>query len=130
MRRVAALCLPDWSIDRLRRTGAIPAPPPERGAADMSALAAAVADERANECSVPNTPGWRHGARWARGCADAVEAEIARLPAQQRPPMRDQGGRGNRHEDQQGDQPAAERQEDRGEAGVVGPAGRHHVRGE
>jgi protein ImuB len=93
MRRVAALCLPDWSIDRLRRAGAIAAPP-ERGiAADGDALAEAVAAERANECSVPNTPGWRPGARWARGCADAVEAQIAALPLHQRPPMRELGRR-------------------------------------
>ena len=42
---------------------------------------------------MPDTPGWRPGARWARGCADAVEAEIARLPAHQRPPMRELGRR-------------------------------------
>lgn len=93
MRRVAALCLPDWSIDRLRRAGAIAAPPERGVAADGDALADAVAAERANECSVPNTPGWRPGARWARGCTDTVEAEIAALPLHQRPPMRELGRR-------------------------------------
>lgn len=42
---------------------------------------------------MPNAPGWRPGARWARGCADAVEAQIAALPHHQRPPMRELGRR-------------------------------------
>lgn len=60
----------------------------------MGALAAAVADERAGECSVPNTPGWRPGARWARSeSRAAVQTEIDALPAHQRPPMRELGRR-------------------------------------
>ncbi|MEZ0496031.1 DUF6504 family protein [Sphingomonas sp. IW22] len=90
MRRVAALCLPDWSIDRLRRAGAIAARPERADAPSTDALAAMVADEQANECSVPNTPGWRPGARWARAELDAA---IQALPLHQRPPMRELGRR-------------------------------------
>ena len=50
--------------------------------------------------------------------------------APQRLAMPQQGRRGQRQQDQEGDQPAAEGQENGGEGGVVGPAGGHHVGGE
>jgi len=88
MKRVAALYLPDWSIDRLRRVERPHAPQPERVAADAVSLAPLVAAERANECSVPRGGGWRPGARWARA---EVQAQIDALPVHQRPPTRDLG---------------------------------------
>ncbi|WP_066545535.1 MULTISPECIES: DUF6504 family protein [unclassified Sphingomonas] len=90
MKRVAALYLPDWSIDRLRRAGRIAAPPPEPVAADPAPLGEIAHRERATQCSVPNTPGWRPGARWARA---EMAAQIERLPAHQRPPLRELGRR-------------------------------------
>ncbi len=56
------------------------------------------AGERATQCSVPNTPGWRPGARWARSEGDgalgsraSVETAVAALPAHRRPPQRELG---------------------------------------
>ena len=89
MKRVAALYLPDWSIDRLRRVERPHAPPPERvAAAAFDALGRAAEAERANACSVPREGGWRPGARWARS---EVETAIERLPTHQRPPQRELG---------------------------------------
>ncbi|WP_375404002.1 DNA polymerase Y family protein [uncultured Sphingomonas sp.] len=128
MKRVASLYLPEWPIDRLRRAGRIPQPQPEpkaqakagrradHGASDDAAdlLGRAAAAERAQACSVPNTPegrpgalwsqddraasarhqggnpGWRPGAKWARR---EIETQIAQLPLHQRPPMRELGRR-------------------------------------
>lgn len=101
MKRVASLYLPNWSIDRIRRTGRPHAAPPEPRAASSAALeglgamGAEAAAERENACSAPRGGGWRPGARWAklgRGNAD-VEAAIAALPQHQRPPMRELGRR-------------------------------------
>jgi protein ImuB len=67
-----------------------------RGASAVNAapLAEAAAAERAVTCSVPRGGGWRPGARWAKDDARAqVEAQIAALPAHQRPPLRDIGRR-------------------------------------
>jgi protein ImuB len=103
MKRVASLYLPDWSIDRLRRTERSSAPPAEAdGRAAFHALGAEAATERAQHCSVPNEGGWRPGARWAKsdpsgggsGLADSraeVEAAIDALPQHRRPPQRELG---------------------------------------
>jgi protein ImuB len=99
MKRVAALWLPNWSIDRILRAEPTLAPP-ERGrsiaAPDLSGLAAAAQAEQVLQCDAPRNTGWRPGARWARTDAAAqkgqsrrdVEMQIAALPAHQRPPMR------------------------------------------
>ncbi|MFC7536745.1 DUF6504 family protein [Sphingomonas sp. GCM10030256] len=103
MRRVASLYLPDWSIDRLRRTERRSAPSAEAdGRAAFDALGAEAAAERANHCSVPREGGWRPGARWAQqrqpdpgsSLADSreeVEAAIEGLPQHRRPPQRELG---------------------------------------
>ncbi|MGI4731486.1 MAG: DUF6504 family protein [Janthinobacterium lividum] len=102
MTRVASLYLPYWSIDRMRRAERTHAPRPEAdrhragagaGAAsldpiDFDELGRIAADERAGQCSVPDTPGWRPGARWARG---EVQARIASLPTHRQPPPRELG---------------------------------------
>ena len=94
------------------------APPPE--AVDLLAIkAAADAEQGGKACDSPKNTGWRPGARWARddaevvsrplagvddltGGADAcwagetradVERRVARMPAHQRPPMREMGRR-------------------------------------
>uniref|UniRef100_UPI0031F47257 Y-family DNA polymerase n=1 Tax=Sphingomonas populi TaxID=2484750 RepID=UPI0031F47257 len=72
-----------------------------RGAATLAEAAAA---EQAVACSVPRGGGWRPGAKWAReetsarmsGHVDGkanVAAQIAALPAHQRPPLRELGRR-------------------------------------
>ena len=94
MQRVAALYLPQWPIERLPQVEPTRAPPEPQRAIDMQAITDEVTAERANECSVPNTPGWRPGARWARSDARAEQAAaIDRLPAHHRPPMRELGRR-------------------------------------
>ena len=53
-------------------------------------------DDNPGACSVPRGGGWRPGARWARGegqTGEAVEQQIANLPAHARPPMRELGRR-------------------------------------
>ena len=53
-------------------------------------------DDNPGACSVPRPGGWRPGARWARGegqGGQAVEQQIAALPAHARPPMRELGRR-------------------------------------
>nr|WP_294170810.1 DUF6504 family protein [uncultured Sphingomonas sp.] len=103
MKRVASLYLPDWSIDRLRRTERRFAPSAEADSrAVFDALGAEAAAERAQHCSVPKEGGWRPGARWAKsdpsgggsGLADSreeVEAAIEALPQHRRPPQRELG---------------------------------------
>ncbi|MBO9714710.1 DNA polymerase Y family protein [Sphingomonas sp.] len=61
MKRVAALCLPHWPIERLRRAGPIAAPPE---AATPSASLARLARQ-------PGEGHWRPGARWAQGESDS-----------------------------------------------------------
>ena len=90
MKRVAALWLPDWPIDRLVRAGQIAPPEAQSVAADAAALDPAIAAERRNACSVPRGAGFRPGARWARA---EVQAEIDALPPHQRPPARELGRR-------------------------------------
>jgi protein ImuB len=97
MKRVAALFLPGWPIDRLRQAERTAAPP-ERGLLsvdpiDPAPLAAQVAAERANACSVPRGGGWRPGARWAAPDREGVADSIAALPTHQRPPVRELGRR-------------------------------------
>jgi len=87
MKRVASLYLPDWPIDRLRQAERTAAPP-ETIPASIASLGRIAAEEQRLQCSVPRGGGWRPGARWAR--AD-IEAEIAKLPTHQRPPMRELG---------------------------------------
>ncbi len=133
MKRVVSLYLPEWPLDRLRRAGRVPQPQPQpepkaqakagrraSGASDDAAdsLGRVASTERAQSCSVPDTPegrpgalwaseqehaarrsirhqgtndGWRPGAKWAKR---EVEAEIAQLPLHRRPPMRELGRRG------------------------------------
>lgn len=94
MARVASLYLPLLAIERLRRA-ARPAAPPERPWSLETVLPPAVEDDP-GACSVPRGGGWRPGARWAQGDALGRETEaehIARLPAHQRPPMRELGRR-------------------------------------
>jgi protein ImuB len=104
MKRVAALYLPDWSIERVKRrnvpleagaseqsstapvrseANAAPRPAGARSASDGSA---GFARGRGDES--PHTGGWRPGARWAK--AD-VQTAIATLPSHQRPPVRELG---------------------------------------
>ncbi|MBB5711685.1 Y-family DNA polymerase [Sphingomonas xinjiangensis] len=87
MPRVAAIFLPSWAIDRLRRAERR-APPEARAPAGLDAISAAMAAEHAKGCSVPRGGGWRPGARWAR---DKRQAHIDALPEHQRPPIRDLG---------------------------------------
>ncbi|WP_010545776.1 Y-family DNA polymerase, partial [Sphingomonas elodea] len=98
MQRVAALFLPHWSLDRVRRAERR-APPPERAhplspdspSDDAFAPIQALAEtEQEAACSVQRGGGWRPGARWARAARDAA---IAALPPHQRPPMRELGRR-------------------------------------
>jgi nucleotidyltransferase/DNA polymerase involved in DNA repair len=88
MKRVAALFLPDWPIDRLRQAERTAAPPETRAASAFDALGRVAEAERANQCSVPKEGGWRPGARWARA---EVAASIDRMPGHQRPPQRELG---------------------------------------
>ncbi|UZK65485.1 DUF6504 family protein [Sphingomonas sp. M1-B02] len=69
MHRVAALYLPMWPLDRLRRADA--RTPPEAAPLSLEPLQAAAAAEQENACSAPRGGGWRPGARWARGDAPA-----------------------------------------------------------
>lgn len=100
MKRVAALWLPTWSIDRIVRAEPTLAPP-ERvtstfDASDVGELIAAAQAEQVLQCDAPRNTGWRPGARWARNDVGApkggsrrdVEMQIAALPQHQRPPMR------------------------------------------
>lgn len=122
MKRVASLYLPDWSIDLVRRAErTLAPPPPERARLDLLPLKRAGDTEQGGKaCDSPKNTGWRPGARWARtDDADAVarplagvdEAtggagacwagetradvarRVARIPAHQRPPMREMGRR-------------------------------------
>ena len=82
MRRVASLYLPFLPTDRIRWIGAASPKQPEPAEAppplDFSGLP--TSGNPLKDCSCPRGGGWRPGARWAK-----VEAEIARLPAHQRP---------------------------------------------
>ncbi|WP_404337717.1 DUF6504 family protein [Sphingomonas sp. MMS12-HWE2-04] len=94
MPRVASLYLPQLPIERLRRLER-PAAPPERAWSPAPLLAPPI-DDDPGACSVPRGGGWRPGARWAQGVAlgrEADAAQIAQLPAHQRPPMRELGRR-------------------------------------
>ncbi|WP_404333849.1 Y-family DNA polymerase [Sphingomonas sp. MMS12-HWE2-04] len=96
MARVASLYLPQLAIERLRQAERSAAPP-ERPWSSAPILPPAV-DDDPGACSVPRGGGWRPGARWAQGGAlgrdkDAEAAQIGRLPAHQRPPMRELGRR-------------------------------------
>lgn len=98
MPRVASLYLPQLGIERLRRLER-PAAPPERPWSTAPLLAPAI-DDDPGACSVPRGGGWRPGARWARDARlgrdeteETDEARISRLPAHQRPPMRELGRR-------------------------------------
>ncbi len=85
MKRVVALWLPHWPIERLLRAepGLRAAQRPDAGApAGLGELTGKAADERAVECSVPRGGGWRPGARWAK---QDLDARIAALPAHRRP---------------------------------------------
>lgn len=66
MKRVAALYLPYWPIDRLRRAERTAAPP-ERAAPPRPAIAAA-----------PRNGGWRPGARWARDDSNSSSPSLSR----------------------------------------------------
>ncbi|QDX27593.1 DNA polymerase Y family protein [Sphingomonas suaedae] len=94
MKRVAALFLPDWPIERLRqaeRTRVQAAPPPDPApGTQLEALRDAATAEQKHGCSVPRGGGWRPGARWAR---EERAREIAALPAHQRPSKRELGRR-------------------------------------
>jgi protein ImuB len=87
MQRVAALYLPQWPIERLRRAERRAQPEPGLPA-DLTPLRTAAAKEQENACSVPRGGGWRPGARWAR---EEQARQIAALPAHQRPSMRQLG---------------------------------------
>ncbi|RYD95126.1 MAG: DNA polymerase Y family protein, partial [Sphingomonadales bacterium] len=89
MQRVAALFLPNWPIDRLRRAERRAGPPePPRTPASLEPLREAAAQEQEHACSVPRGGGWRPGARWAR---EEQARQIAALPAHQRPSIRQLG---------------------------------------
>lgn len=87
MKRVAALWLPNWSIDRILHLEPMLALPREDAIAepDMSDLRAAAQAEKTLQCDAPKNSGWRPGARWAR---EQVVQQAAKLPHHQRPPMR------------------------------------------
>ncbi|WP_443971112.1 DUF6504 family protein [Sphingobium sp. CR28] len=87
MRRVAALWLPNWSIDRILHAEPVLALRPEQAAAepDLSDLRAAAQAEKVLQCDAPRNSGWRPGARWAR---EDVKKQVAKLPHHQKPPMR------------------------------------------
>ena len=93
MKRVAALYLPYWPIDRLRRAERTAAPP-ERAAipASLEAMREAAAAEQLHACSVPRGGGWRPGARWARG-AETPHERIAALPDSRQPARHEVGRR-------------------------------------
>ncbi|MBX3594904.1 DUF6504 family protein [Sphingomonas sp.] len=100
MKRVAALYLPDWPIERLRQAEPPAAPPDPGEPAGIDALRTGAIAEQGIACSVPRGGGWRPGARWARqdhGAAPPArierERQIAALPAHQRPPTRELGRR-------------------------------------
>ncbi|MCA1200233.1 DNA polymerase Y family protein [Sphingomonas sp. R647] len=92
MKRVAALYLPDWPIERLRQAErtAQSSPPEATPGAQLDALRTAAAAEQEQACSVPRGGGWRPGARWAR---EERARQIAELPAHQRPSPRELGRR-------------------------------------
>ena len=96
MKRVAALYLPDWPIERLRQAEWTGAPLPPEAApgialdAALGTLSDAATQEQVEGCSVPRGGGWRPGARWAR---EERARQIAALPAHQRPSNRELGRR-------------------------------------
>lgn len=92
MIRVASLFLPQLPIERLRAEER-PRRPPEPAQQAAAALAPPI-DDNPGACSVPRGGGWRPGARWARDgaiVAKPSQADIDRLPAHQRPTMREMG---------------------------------------
>jgi protein ImuB len=94
MNRVASLFLPQLPIERLR-AGEQSRRPLEPARPSAAALGAPI-DDNPGACSVPRGGGWRPGARWARDGAIVTrpsQTEIDRLPAHQRPTMREMGRR-------------------------------------
>lgn len=94
MNRVASLFLPQLPIERLRAEERSQRPP-ESARPSAAALAPPI-DDNPGACSVPRGGGWRPGARWARDgaiVAKPSQTEIDRLPAHQRPTMREMGRR-------------------------------------
>ncbi|MFC3213137.1 Y-family DNA polymerase [Novosphingobium panipatense] len=94
MPRVASLFLPQLPIERLRRKER-PATPLEGSAPARPRLADPI-DDDPGACSVPRGGGWRPGARWARDDASGrrpSQSDLDRLPAHQRPTMREMGRR-------------------------------------
>ena len=92
MNRVASLFLPQLPIERLRAEERSRRPP-EPAQLTAAALAPPI-DDNPGACSVPRGGGWRPGARWARDGAIVAKpshADIDRLPAHQRPTMREMG---------------------------------------
>ncbi|RYY26298.1 MAG: DNA polymerase Y family protein [Sphingomonadales bacterium] len=90
MQRVAALFLPNWPIDRLRRAERRAGPPePPRLPASLDPLRKAAVEEQEHACSVPRGGGWRPGARWAR---EDTLGKVA-LPPTVRKPARHEIGR-------------------------------------
>jgi protein ImuB len=87
MKRVAALWLPNWSIDRILRAEPALAPWPEQAMAepDLTDLRTVARAEKVLQCDAPRNSGWRPGARWAR---EEIARQVAELPRHQRPSMR------------------------------------------
>ncbi|HTG38783.1 DUF6504 family protein [Sphingomonas sp.] len=87
MKRVAALWLPNWSIDRIQRAEPTLAPQPEQVVAepDLAELRSAAQTEKTLQCDAPRNSGWRPGTRWAR---EEAARQVAKLPHHQKPPMR------------------------------------------
>ncbi|MET0309358.1 MAG: DNA polymerase Y family protein [Sphingomonas sp.] len=83
MRRVAALYLPQWPIERLRRAERTAGPPEARTSASLDALRERAMAEAGHAGSVPRGGGWRPGARWAR---EDQLGHVAPLPAVPSPP--------------------------------------------
>lgn len=91
MKRVASLFLPQLAIERLRRLERPGASRPEPRVRFEAPI-----DDDPGACSVPRGGLWRPGARWAQGgvrTREDVAAEIASLPAHQRPTVRKLGRR-------------------------------------
>ena len=88
MQRVAALYLPQWPIERLRRAERTARPPEAGPPASLEALQSAAAAEQEHACSVPRGGGWRPGARWAR---EDLLGHVAPLPAHRQPARHEVG---------------------------------------
>ncbi len=90
MKRVAALWLANWSIDRIvRAEPALALRPKPTIAEQISTDALATAwPKNMLQCDAPRNSGWRPGARWAR---EEIARQVAALPHHQQPPMRSLG---------------------------------------